>query len=93
VRVEILVRPNALRDDVGGDHDGALVVRVSAPAEKGRATRAALRAVAESFGVSPGSVTLVRGPTSRRKIVEIKTSREKEAVLQGRLRRLLQDEG
>lgn len=56
---------------MGGNHDGALVVRVAEPADRGRATGAALRALAESFGVASHAVTLVRGPTSRRKVVEV----------------------
>jgi uncharacterized protein YggU (UPF0235/DUF167 family) len=47
----------------------------------GRATRAALRAVANSLGVAPRRVTLVRGPTSRRKVVEIATTKGREELL------------
>jgi len=56
---------------VGGCHDGALVVRVSAPAVDGRATAAALAAVAAAFGVRPQAVRLVTGATSRTKVVEV----------------------
>ena len=92
VRVEILVRPNASRGGVGGNHDGALVVRVTEPPDRGRATGAALRALAESFGVPSRNVTLVRGPTTRRKVVQIEASGEVEERLQSRLERLLQTE-
>jgi uncharacterized protein YggU (UPF0235/DUF167 family) len=56
---------------VGGEHDGALVVRVKARAVDGRATAAALAAVAAAFGVGPDAVTLVAGAASRKKIVDI----------------------
>ena len=56
---------------MGGGHDGALVVRVSAPAVDGRATAAALSALADAFGVRRRAVTLVTGATSRTKIVEV----------------------
>jgi uncharacterized protein YggU (UPF0235/DUF167 family) len=56
---------------VGGEHDGALVVRVSARAGEGKATAAALAAVAAAFGVRRQAVTLVAGATSRRKIVDV----------------------
>lgn len=75
---------------MGGSHDGALVVRVAEPPDRGRATDAALRALAKSFGVPPRRVTLVRGPTSRRKLVEIAAAGEGEELLQSRLQRLLQ---
>jgi uncharacterized protein len=56
---------------VGGEHDGALVVRVSARAVNGKATAAALAAVAEAFGVRQRAVTLVSGATSRMKIIDV----------------------
>jgi uncharacterized protein YggU (UPF0235/DUF167 family) len=56
---------------VGGEHDGALVVRVSARAADGRATAAALGAVAAAFGVRSHAVTLVTGAASRTKIVDV----------------------
>jgi hypothetical protein len=71
VRVTIRVRPGAGRTAVGGEHDGALVVRVGARAVDGRATEAALAAVATAFGVRRSAVTLVTGATSRTKVVDV----------------------
>src|SRR6185369_13269764 len=55
VTVAIRVRPGASRTAVGGRYDGpfgpALVVAVQAPAVEGRATEAAVRAVARALGV------------------------------------------
>ena len=92
VRLEVLVRPNAMRVAVGGEHDGALVVRVVEPADRGRATGAALRAVAEALGIPARNVTLIRGAKSRRKVVELSTSEEEVEVIRGRLKRLLERE-
>ncbi len=61
MRVEIYVRANASAPAVGGEFDGALVVCVVEPPESGRATEAALRAVAEFVGVPRRSVNLQRG--------------------------------
>jgi uncharacterized protein YggU (UPF0235/DUF167 family) len=71
VRVSIRVRPGSRTTQVGGSFDGALVVRVAAPAENGRATEAALVAIASALGVRRRDVDLVTGATSRTKIVEI----------------------
>jgi uncharacterized protein YggU (UPF0235/DUF167 family) len=71
VRITIRVRPGASHPGVGGDHDGALVVRVSAPAVDGRATAAAVAAVAAAFGVRRQAVTLVAGAASRTKILDV----------------------
>jgi uncharacterized protein (TIGR00251 family) len=91
VRLEIHVRPNASRTFVGGGHDGALVVRVRSAAEGGKATRSALTVIAEAFGVPRRSVTLVRGPASRRKLVDIEASGADDERLAERLRQLLTD--
>src|SRR5580693_4595834 len=74
MRIAIRVRPGSARPGVGGEHDGALIVRVSAQAVDGKATEAALAAVAESFGVRRSAVRLVSGASSRTKIVDIDTS-------------------
>ena len=71
MRVTIRVRPGSARPGVGGEHDGALVVRVSAQAVDGKATEAALAAVAGSFGVRRSAVRLVSGASSRTKIIDI----------------------
>ena len=71
MRVTIRVRPGSARPGVGGEHDGALVVRVSARAVDGKATEAALAALADAFGVRRSAVGLVSGASSRVKVVEI----------------------
>jgi len=71
MRVTIRVRPGSARTVAGGEHGGALVVRVTAPAVDGRATEAALTAVAGAFGVRRREVTLISGATSRTKVVDV----------------------
>jgi uncharacterized protein len=71
MRVTIRVRPGSSRPGVGGGHDGALVVRVSARAVDGAATAAALAAVAAAFGVPKGAVSTMSGATSRTKILDV----------------------
>jgi len=75
MRLSVRVRPGAGRTRVGGRYgegsDAPLVVAVSARAVDGAATDAVLIAVAMSLGVRPWQVTLVRGATSRDKLLEI----------------------
>jgi uncharacterized protein YggU (UPF0235/DUF167 family) len=71
MRLTIHVRPGAGRPGVGGEHDGVLIVRVTARAVGGQATEAALAAVADAFGVRRRAVTLVTGRTSRTKVIDI----------------------
>jgi uncharacterized protein len=71
IRLAIRVRPGAARARVGGAHGGALVVKVTARAVEGKATEAALRAVADALGVRRRDVHLVSGATSRDKVLEV----------------------
>jgi uncharacterized protein YggU (UPF0235/DUF167 family) len=75
MRILLRVKPGASRTAVGGRYDGpagpALVVAVTARAVDGQATKAVLEAVAAAFGVRRSAVTLVRGSTSRDKVVEV----------------------
>ena len=71
MKVVVRVYPGARRTSVGGAHDGALVVRVTARAVDGAATAAALRALAEAFSVRGRDVVLLTGATSRTKVVDI----------------------
>jgi len=88
MRLEIHVRPSSSVTAVGGEHDGALVVRVIEPADSGRATEAALRALAKAVAVSSRSVTLVRGATSRRKLIDIQVANDEAPSLRITLQRL-----
>ena len=84
--VAIRVRPGVSKAGVGGEVGGRLQVRVNAPAVDGRATEAALRAVAEAFAVRPHAVSLVSGALSRDKLVAIEGD---ESALSARLAALL----
>ena len=77
-RAAIHVRPGARRDAVGGaaastrtGDSAALVVRVRARPVEGAATSAAERTVAEALGIRARQVRVVRGATSRDKLLEI----------------------
>ena len=69
--VTVRVQPGSPRTAVGGARGEALVVRVTARPVQGKATEAALRAVAEAFGVRRADVRLVAGATSRDKVIRI----------------------
>jgi len=69
--VSIRVHPGASRPVVGGSYAGALVVRVRERAVDGKATAAAVTAVAKALGLRPADVSMVSGATSRTKILEI----------------------
>lgn len=67
----IRVVPAAARTVVGGQRGDALVVRVTQAAVDGRATEAALSALATALGVPRRDVRLRSGASSRDKVVVI----------------------
>jgi uncharacterized protein YggU (UPF0235/DUF167 family) len=78
MRLSVRVKPGASRTKVGGQYgDGSagqtavLIVSVGARAVDGAATEAVLKAVAKAFGLRRADVDLVRGLTSRTKVLEL----------------------
>jgi uncharacterized protein YggU (UPF0235/DUF167 family) len=69
--VAVKVIPNARREEVVGVRAGVLVLRVSAPAERGRANEAVRRLLAARLGVRAGAVQIVRGAGAREKVVSV----------------------
>lgn len=69
--LQVWVRPGASRLAVGGEHDGALAVSVTAKAVDGAATEAVLGAVADALGLRRRQVWLIRGAASRRKTLGV----------------------
>ena len=65
------VQPNATRTEVAGLHGDALKIRLAAPPADGKANAELLRYFAEAFGVPLRNVTLLRGESSRRKVVRV----------------------
>jgi uncharacterized protein len=65
------VQPGAKRTGVAGRHGDALKIRLAAPPVDGKANEELLRYLASVFGVPHRNVTLVRGDSSRRKVVRI----------------------
>ena len=70
--LRVRVSPGAKRDGILGEHAGALKVAVRSPAEKGRANRELCRLVAAAAGVPARDVVLLRGETSRDKLLLIR---------------------
>jgi uncharacterized protein YggU (UPF0235/DUF167 family) len=72
VKLAIRVQPGARGDAlVGRADDGTLRLKVSAPAEGGRANRAVESLLAATLGVPGRAVSVVHGASSRRKLVAI----------------------
>lgn len=65
------VTPKAGRDEIAGWRGAELSVRVTTAPEGGKANAAVCKTVAAALGVPKSSVRVVRGDTSRHKMLEI----------------------
>ena len=70
-KISLRVYPNAARSKVVGFTDGVLQVRVAAPPVKGQANRELIAVLSKALAVSKGTLTIVKGNTSRHKVIAI----------------------
>lgn len=75
-RITVKLTPGAKKNEVGvweTDAAGARFLRVSVTAapEKGKANAALIKLLAKHWGVPKSAITIVRGETSRVKVIEV----------------------
>lgn len=80
VTVAVAAQPSAKKSEVVGVHGEALKIKVASPPVDGAANAALLAFLATKLGVKQREVTLVRGASSRQKVVEIKGVTPAEAA-------------
>ena len=69
--LKVKVQPRASANKIAGFRDGVLLVRVTAPPEKGQANAAVIALLADALGVAKTSVHITRGHNSREKLVAV----------------------
>ena len=69
--IAVRVQPRARRNEVVGERAGVTVIRLTAPPVDGKANAALCAFVARAAGVPPSRVSVVRGQTSRDKVVRV----------------------
>jgi uncharacterized protein YggU (UPF0235/DUF167 family) len=81
--VSVRLTPRASRNEVLGEREGVLIVRVTAPAVDDRANEALRRLIAKRARVGVRSVRIVRGARAREKVLRV------EGLSAGGLREVL----
>jgi uncharacterized protein (TIGR00251 family) len=71
VLFKVRVVPRSSRNEIVGEHDGALRVKLTAPPVEGAANAALVKILAREFDVASGAVEIVSGKSSKTKIVSI----------------------
>ena len=72
VTIEVQVQTKSSRDEIFGLQNGRFKVKVAAPPVDGKANERLIELIARALGVSKSSVKIVKGETSRIKILKIK---------------------
>ncbi len=72
VRVEVQAKPRARTSRVREERAGALVVELAAPPVDGAANAELVATIAAALGLPRRAVSLVRGESSRSKLVEVR---------------------
>ena len=81
--LKIKAFPKSERNAIAGVRNGELVVRVHAPAQKGRANKELVKFLAKELSLSKSEIEILSGDTSRHKIIRLPESARKslEAAL------------
>jgi uncharacterized protein len=65
VRIDVYVQPRASKSELAGMHDGAIKIRVRAPAVENAGNRALIDFIARCLGIPKRCVRVVSGVTNR----------------------------
>jgi uncharacterized protein len=74
--LDVKATPKAARDDILGIRNGALMVKVTAAPEKGKANSAVIALLAKTIGVPKSAFELVSGDTDRNKVIRLASHAE-----------------
>jgi uncharacterized protein (TIGR00251 family) len=70
-RLSVKVTPNARQNEVTAFTEGVLSVKIAAPPVQGKANRELIIFLSRLLGVSKSSVSIVKGETSRNKVIAV----------------------
>lgn len=71
MKISVAVKTNAKKEEVLQVSDTSFKVCVKELPREGLANEAVCRLLAKYYGIAPSRITIVKGATSKRKIVEI----------------------
>jgi uncharacterized protein len=71
VLLTLRVSPNAAANSISTERPDALMVKLTTPPVEGRANKDAIKLLAKKLGIAASKIELVRGKTSRDKVVLI----------------------
>lgn len=69
--LKIHLQPGAKRNEVVGMHGDAVKIKIKAPPVEGKANEALIEFLADTLGIAKSKIEIIRGHTSRQKLVSI----------------------
>ncbi len=79
-KISLRVYPNAARNELVGFVDGIWRVKISAPPVKGKANRELIAFLSQLLCVNKNSLTILKGHTTRNKVVAIEGLSQEEVT-------------
>jgi uncharacterized protein (TIGR00251 family) len=70
IQFSAAIQPRASRNQILGIHNQCLKIKLTSPPVDGAANQACIKFLAKAFGISPSRIAIVRGETSRNKIIQ-----------------------
>ena len=89
MKLQIKVIPSSSKDCIAGWLEDTLKVKVQAPPDKGKANKSVIKFLQQSLGLVSGSISIISGTTSSRKVIEIAC--EDDNVIHQKLAEILKD--
>ena len=71
VILDVKVNPRSSKNEISGFIEGVLKIKITAPPVEGAANRECIKFLAKTFNISPSSVSVIKGETSRQKRILI----------------------
>jgi uncharacterized protein (TIGR00251 family) len=78
LEIKVFVHPRSAQCKIAGIHDGALKIKLTKPPVDGQANAECCKFLAKHLGVSKSQVKVVRGKTSRQKVLLVEGVSERE---------------
>jgi uncharacterized protein (TIGR00251 family) len=70
--IEVRVQPRSSKKGIAGVMDNVLKVKLTAPPVEGEANEQLIEVISEATGVRKSSIKIVRGLSSKKKVVQIR---------------------
>lgn len=72
--ISLYIQPGASKNEVSGEHDGRLKIKIKAPPRDGEANEGLIEFLSEVLKISKKKIFLIQGESSRQKTVLVELS-------------------